>query len=152
MLEAINVVTCKLQTKEFTLSACRHALNTLLQAVEEEKFERMSPLFGWKLGSNYIGPNDEFIQYGDFERAVVKIRDEREDELTDAAKSAVLMLLKANEHTVIHFSIASWMCNANQRTRRTLPHSVPMEGVLFTYKSCNCLQVLSLSLPRKYEP
>ncbi len=37
MLETINVITLKLQTKGCTLSECHCALNTLLQAVDEEK-------------------------------------------------------------------------------------------------------------------
>eukprot|EP00171_Calliarthron_tuberculosum_P000224 IDg224t1 len=54
MLSEIDQVTEWLQQKGRTLAACRTDLNTLMEAVEEERTMPSSPLYGCRLGKSTL--------------------------------------------------------------------------------------------------
>ena len=96
MLGAINYVTVELQEKGATLSQCRNALDSLLDAVADEKASRSAPFFGCKLDGTYILPDSDIVKYPTFESAVIKIQNGESCRLTRNEKREVTSLLRRN--------------------------------------------------------
>lgn len=71
MLKEINNETLELQTKGLTLSQCRSALNILIQAVQEEKENADSSLFGFQLRIDKLSTHSNLVNNSVFEAAVV---------------------------------------------------------------------------------
>ena len=99
MLEEIDSVTKSLQYKEHTLAACRGDLDELISDVSNEKTERGSPFYGFKLGTHYIGRFAEIVKYKLFESAVEKIQLGKHSELSTQEKLTVRKLLKCTVST-----------------------------------------------------
>ena len=58
----------------------------------------MSPLFGCKLESNYIGSDAKCMKYPDLEKGVFQIQEGCEEDMTEAEKKTDSILLKKNDH------------------------------------------------------
>eukprot|EP00171_Calliarthron_tuberculosum_P002072 IDg2072t1 len=96
MLASINVVQVQMQKKKCSLAFCRDALNTLIEAISEEKCQRGSNLFGCLLLPHHIATNAACVKYPIFETAVVKIQKGDEDKMTKEEKESVSSLLRSS--------------------------------------------------------
>ncbi len=94
MLKEINDITKSLQSREQTLADCRHDLNVLIEAIEDEKQVTTSPFYGCRLGTKFIAANATIVKYPLFESGVVKIQKGKETDLNEGEKHAVRCLLK----------------------------------------------------------
>lgn len=93
MLGAINVVQVKMQKKMCSLSFCRDAMDTLIEAINEEKVYRGSVLFACTLTAAHIAPDARCVKYPAFESAIVKIQKGYEESLTKTEQESVSSLL-----------------------------------------------------------
>ncbi len=69
MLGVLDVATKELQVRGLTLAGCYEILDSLTDAVREERVCRSSPLFCCKLSTQYISNNSSVVKYPVFERA-----------------------------------------------------------------------------------
>ena len=110
----IDVVTKLLQERRKTLASNHADLDTLIDAVQDEKNRRGSSLYGCRLGKKYIGVDAAVIHSRAFEQGVAKIQDGKESTLTDAERDAVKML----EKECRNFGTQTRNeCSASMRTR-----------------------------------
>ena len=89
MLGSINVVTMELQRKGATISECRDALNSILEAVNDEKAMKSAPLYGCRLEGKYLSVDSTIVECPNFENGVTKILNKEENKLSDVEKHAV---------------------------------------------------------------
>ena len=107
MLREIDAVTKSLQIRGRTLAECRGDIDTLIEAVREEKSKPGSDLFGCKLETKYIGPNSRVTVAPIFESAVNKIQEGLTKQLTDEERKAVKTLEVASSMTFEDASTSS---------------------------------------------
>ena len=75
MLAEIDVVTKSFQERGRTLASCRADLDTIFDAVQDEKNRRGSSLYGCCLGKKWIGVDAAIVHSRAFEQGVAKIQD-----------------------------------------------------------------------------
>ena len=94
MLSEIDFVTKYIQNSGRSLSECRDALDSLIDACDEDKSNPESKLFGCRLGKRYISPESSIVLCPAFEKGVVKIQKGLENTMTESEKIATSALLK----------------------------------------------------------
>ena len=121
MLYSINVITLELQRNTSTVAECRDALDSLLEAVEEERNIRAAPLHGCKLDGKYARLSSTFVEYAAFEDGVTKIQNGETKKLSKVEKEAVKHLRRAsNDEEIKHVATSSLSIHERLAKRRKL--------------------------------
>jgi hypothetical protein len=94
MLQEIDGITTYLQTEGLTLADARNAVEQLTESVEKDKTNPAKALYQCKLGTKYIALDSDLVTDPLFISGVVKIQENRLQDLTDAEKEAVDSLRK----------------------------------------------------------
>ena len=92
ILGEMDVVTRQLQKKGYTLADCRQDLDTLIEAVEQDKTKHGSRLHNCRLGTTCISPQSSIVDNVDFETAVAKIQKGNLSDLSTVEKSCARIL------------------------------------------------------------
>ena len=69
----MNVMTMELQRMGVTISVCRDASDSLLEAFREEHNIMSEPLFNCKIRGKYISSTASTVEHPEFETAVTTI-------------------------------------------------------------------------------
>lgn len=93
MLHEIKTVPIEILKRGLTLSDARHAIHALTDAVDEERENKLSTFYGWKLSNNYINNRSTSGNDSEFESGVVKIQRGEECTMTSPEKLACKSLL-----------------------------------------------------------